>query len=163
MKTLLIKKTLTVLALGGLGLMATGAQAEDDRFGYGPRASYNQNNQNDHHNYRGHLDQHDRHDGPAFHQGKQFEQQINARQDRQMDRIQHGMRTGSLTRFEFRELMHEQRHIRAMKQQLLADGMIDPREFKRLDYVLEMADRNIRFENHDQQARNQHGYSHRFN
>jgi len=140
MKSNLIKKTLGVLTLGALGLMATGAQAGWDRGDYGQG--------------------HNRH---AYQQSQKFSQQIHARQDRQMERIQAGKREGYLRRAEFRELMHEQREIRAMERHFSADGVIDAREFKRLDHALDIASRNIRAEKQDdRQARNAYDYR-RFN
>ena len=135
MKSNLMKKTLGVLALASLGLMTTGAQADWDRggpgYGYG----------------------HTGHGGQAYQQSLMFGQQIDARQNRQMERIQAGMRSGSLTRHEFRDLMHEQREIRAMEHHFRADGFIDAREFQRLDRALDIASQNIRAEKHDRQER----------
>jgi len=141
MKSNPMKKTFGILALGALGLMATaahadwdGAQANRDRDGYGQG--------------------HGRH---AYQQSQMFSQRINARQDRQMERIQAGRRVGNLRRVEFRELMHEQREIRAMERYFSADGVIDAREFRRLDHALDIASRNIQAEKHDdRQARNAH-------
>lgn len=131
MKSNLMKKTLGVMALGALGLMAAGAQAGWDRGDYGQG--------------------HHRHD---YQQSQMFSQQINARQDRQMERIRAGRREGNLRRAEFRELMYEQREIRAMERYFSADGVIDAREFKRLDHALDIASRNIRAEKQDdRQAR----------
>lgn len=130
MKTTLIKQTLGLLALG---LAATGAHASWDRHDQA---------------YTRHANQQSRH----------FAQQIDARQDRQMDRIEAGMRQGRLTRAEYRKLMHEQREIRAMERHFRADGIIDAREFRRLERALDVANSNIRDEKHDRQARN--GYSH---
>ncbi|HWR76037.1 MAG TPA: hypothetical protein VN283_02355 [Thiobacillus sp.] len=141
MKSTLMKKTLGILALGALGLMATGAQAGWDRGGYG----YG-------------------HSGHAYQQSQMFSQQIDARQDRQMERIQAGKREGNLRRAEFRELMREQREIHAMERHFRADGVIDAREFKRLDHALDIASRNIQAEKHDdRQARNAYDPSRRFN
>lgn len=167
----LMKKTLVALALGSLGMIATGAQANDTRGGnvYGKGASTvvqleyatprDRQNARESVPNRNHRD----HGVYAYQQSRQFSQQINARQHRQRDRIEAGMRSGSLTRFEFRELMHAQRHIRAMEQHFLADGIIDPREYRRLDRALDSASRNIRSEKHDLQARNHHGYNPWFN
>ena len=80
-----------------------------------------------------------------------------------MDRIRVGMRSGALTRGEFRELMHEQHEIRNMEQHFKADGIIDAREFQRLDRALDVASRNIMEEKHDRQARNTYGHTPRFN
>ena len=141
MKSNLMKKTLGVLALGALGLMATGAQAGWDRGDYGQG--------------------HNRHD---YQQSQMFSQQINARQDRQMERIQAGRREGNLRRAEFRELMYEQREIRAMERYFSADGVIDAREFTRLDHALDIAGRNIRAEKQDdRQARYADEPNRRFN
>jgi len=134
MKNTLIKTTLGILALG---LTATGAQANWERGGHGHKQAYLQT--------------------------KAYSQQINARQDRQMDRIQAGMRSGQITRAEFRELMHEQHTIRAMEQHFRADGRISAREFQHLDRALDLANRTIRAEKHDRQARHAYGHNYRFN
>jgi uncharacterized membrane protein YebE (DUF533 family) len=135
MKSTLIKQTLGLLALG---LVATGAHASWDR----------------------HDQAYARH---ATEQSRHFIQQIDARQDRQMDRIEAGMRQGRLTRAEYRKLMHEQREIRAMERHFRADGMIDAREFRRLERALDVANSNIRDEKHDRQARNAYDNHYRFN
>lgn len=136
MNSTLMKKILGPLTLAALALAASGAQADWGRDGHD-------------HSYR---------------QSRAYSQQINARQDRQMERIQSGMHEGRLSRFEFRELMHEQREIRAMERHFRADdGIIDAREFQRLDRALDVASRNIRAEKHDRQARNAYGHAYRFN
>lgn len=123
----LMKKTLGVLIVGTLGLMATGAQAAWDRGGHDHRQAYQQT--------------------------RAFSQHINARQDRQIERIETGKRAGKLTRTEYRRLMHEQHEIRAMERHFRADGMIDAREFRRIDRALDLASRSIRAEKHDRQMR----------
>lgn len=171
MKTQLMNKTLVALALGSLGMFATGAHANDTRNSneYGNRNSavvqVEYAPQRNHSEAREPAFQHN-HDNRgdyAYQQSEKFSPQINARQNRQMDRIQADRRSGSLTRFAFRELMHEQRRIRSMEQHFLADGIIDPREFQRLDRALDSASRSIRSEKYDQQARNHHGYNSRWN
>ena len=142
MKSNSMKATLGALALAaGLGLITTSVQAD---WGQQQRA------------YSDHGNRYDQ-------QSRQFQQQINARQDRQMDRIQAGMRSGKLTRMEFRELMHEQRDIRAMEQHFRADGFMSAREFQRLDHALDRASRNIHEERHDRQMRYAYGHGPRFN
>ena len=130
MKSKLNKTLIAMLTFGALGLTASGAQAGWDHHGYRP----------------GHAFQ-------AYKQSQLFEQQINARQSRQMERIQAGMRQGELTRFEFRRLMQEQHEIRAMEHHFASDGLIDAREFQRLDRALDIASRNIKLEKHDRQDR----------
>ncbi len=155
MKTQLMNKTLVALALGSLVMITTGAHANDtlDSNEYG-----NQNSavvqielapQRDRNASREPTFQHNHYDrwDHAYQQSQKFSRQINARQNRQMDRIQARKRSGSLTRNALRELMHEQRHIRAMEQNFLADGIIDRREFQRLDRALNRARSNIRSDN----------------
>lgn len=131
MKTRPITQLLGVLALSTLSLMASNASA-----GW------------DHHErvYYSHMDRHHQHSQRAA-------QAINARQDRQMERILAGKRSGQLTRAEFRELMHEQRHIRRMERHFREDGHISQREYRHLDHALDRASRNIRYERHDRQDR----------
>lgn len=126
MKGTLMNKTLGMLLLGGLGLAAGGAQANWEHDDYG-------------------------HD--AYRQSRMFGQQIDARQERQMARIRTGMHEGRLTRFELRELMHEQHEIRAMERHFRADGILDAHEFRRLERALDTASRNIRTDRHDRRER----------
>lgn len=130
-----MKSTLMKTGLGllALGLMTGGAQADWNR------------------------------GGPAYTQVRHPGQQINARQDRQAERIRTAMQTGQLTRSEFRALMNEQHEIRAMERQFRADGVIGPHEYRRLDRALDNASRHIRAEAHDRQARSAYGHPSRFN
>ncbi len=130
MKSNLIKTTLAAAALASLGLLATAAQADWGR-GHGQS-------------------------GPGWQQNQQFARQINARQDRQTNRIQTNLRAGKLTRAEFRGLMQEQQQIRAMERHFRADGVIDAREFRRLDRALDVASRNIQAQAHNRQVRYAH-------
>ena len=134
MKSKLNKTLITLLSFGALGLAASGAQAGWNHPGYGPGHGFN-----------------------AYKQSQLFGQQVNARQNRQMERIEAGMRRGELTRFEFRRLMQEQHEIRAMEHHFGADGLIDAREFQRLDRALDIASRNIKLEKHDRQDRYAYG------
>jgi len=140
MKNTLKKKMLGMLVLGALGLVATGAQADWGRDGNG-----------------------NHHDWHAYRQSQAFSQQVNTRQNRQMERIQSGMHEGRLTHAEYRELMHEQREIRQMERHFRADGIIGAREFQRLDRALDVASRNIMAEKHDRQAHNAYGRPAHFN
>ena len=134
MKNTLMKSTLGMLALG---LMATGAQADWEHAGYGPKQAYLQS--------------------------RAYSEQIDMRQDRQRERVQAGLRSGQITRAEFRELMREQHGIRAMERHFRADGIIDAREFQRLDHALSIAGRTIRADRQDDQARHAYGHSYRYN
>lgn len=99
----------------------------------------------------------------AYQQSHAYNHQINARLALQRDRIQAGRRDGSLTRHEYRGLMHEQREIQRMHHRFRADGRIDGHEFKRLDRALDRASRTIRNERHDRQARYSFNAGTRFN
>ena len=134
MKTTLMNQVFGILALGTLALTATGAQADWGRDGMG----YGHN---------------------ATSQSRAFSQQINARQAQQQQRIQNGVHAGRLTRAETRELMHEQHRIQAMERHSRADGVINTREYQRLDRALDAASRHIMAEKHDRQAYP----AHRFN
>lgn len=126
----LMKTALSALALG---LLATSAHASFyDRGG------------------RGHAQ--------AAKQSQAYSQQVNVRQARQTQRIEAAKRAGLLSRFEFRALMNEQQHIRDMERKFRADGIIDAREFQRLDRALDIAARNIRMETLARNTR--HGYDH---
>jgi hypothetical protein len=131
----LFKTALSALALG---LLATSAHASFyDRGG------------------RGHAQ--------AAKQSQAYSQQVNVRQARQTQRIEAAKRAGLLSRFEFRALMNEQQHIRAMERKFRADGIIDAREFQRLDRALDVAARNIRMETLARNTRHGYGQAHRYN
>lgn len=141
MKSTWIKNTLGLLALG---LVATGAQAGWERHdhGYGYDHGY---------------------DHRAIQQSRQFSQQVDARQERQMERIRVGLQEGRLTRAEFRRLKQEQREIRAMADYFRGDGLIDAREFRRLDRALNEASDDIWAEKHDREARSRYADDYRYN
>lgn len=124
MKSTQLNKAFGTLALASLGLLAGGAQAGWD------------------HESEGHH---------VTRQSRMLSQAIDARQDRQMDRIRAGMHEGRLSRAEFRELMHEQREIRAMERHFQADDILDAREYRRLDHALDAASRRIRAQKHDRE------------
>ncbi|MDP3584018.1 MAG: hypothetical protein Q8R61_02760 [Thiobacillus sp.] len=130
----LMKTALSALVLG---LLATSVQA-----GYGRDG-------------RGH--------GQAFKQSQAFSQQVNARQTRQTQRVETARRAGLLSRHDFRALTTEQHRIRAMERRFRADGIIDVREFQRLDRALDLAARNIRTQTLARNTRPGYGASHRFN
>lgn len=136
MKNSMMKKTFGILAIGLCGLTATAVQAGWERDGYG----YSRESQT-----------------------TAFAQRIDARQDRQMERIEAGRRAGRLTRPEVRMLMQEQRDIRRMDRRIRADGRIERREFIRIDRALDIANGNIRAERHDRQARHPARHPTRFN
>ncbi len=79
--------------------------------------------------------------------------EINARQEQQRARIEHGFHRGVITRFEFRRLMAEQHDIQAMERAFVADGFLSPRERMELHRRLNLASRHIFVEAHDHRRR----------
>jgi len=79
--------------------------------------------------------------------------EINMRQEQQRARIDHGFRTGVITRFEFRRLTAEQQDIQALERAFVADGFLNPRERMELNRRLDVASQHIVFEAHDRQRR----------
>jgi uncharacterized membrane protein YebE (DUF533 family) len=134
MKISLMQATLGMMALG---MMASAAHANWDR------------------------DIHLRH--YTAQQSRFYVQQIDTRQHQLIERIQRAQRQQLLSRAEFRALMHEQHQISAMKRNFQADGIIDAREFRRLDRALELASHTLRMTLHAHQARSGSGTPRRFN
>ena len=65
------------------------------------------------------------------------------RQVWQQKRIWQGVKTGQLTRYETRNLWHEQRKIQRLKKFFWRDGRLNRRERIRLVFLLDKADRHI--------------------
>ena len=78
-----------------------------------------------------------------------FADRVDARQARQADRIEQGLRNGTLTRHEAAHLKAEQDRIAAMERQAERDGRLSPAERARLDAAQDAASRHIRAEKHD--------------
>ncbi len=74
---------------------------------------------------------------------------IDARQERQRDRIWRGWQRGVLTRHEMRELMAEQRAIANKERYYLADGHLSRREYADLQADLDSASRRLYHAKHD--------------
>lgn len=135
MTRILMKTALSTLALG---LLATSVHADFfDRGG------------------RGHPQ--------VAQQSHAYIQQVNARQAQQMRRIEGAQRAGLLNRYEFRTLMNEQQQIHAMERKFRADGILDSREFQRLDRALDLAQHNIRMETLARNTRQAPGHAPRYN
>lgn len=83
---------------------------------------------------------------------------VNDRQDNQLERILARYYEGRLTQPEFRMLMDEQTDIRKMERSFMADGFLNRFEFHKLDHALEVASRNIFREAHD--GNGKPGYGH---
>ena len=79
--------------------------------------------------------------------------EINARQEEQRARIEHGFNRGAITRFEFRSLMAEQHDIQSMERAFVSDGFLSPRERAELHRRLDFASQHILVEARDHQRR----------
>lgn len=97
---------------------------------------------------------------PAFQENLRMVKEVNERQDRQLDRILNGFYDKRITMSEFRKLMDEQRAIRVLERQALADGFMNRMEFQKLDAALDAANRHIFQQAHDDDDRKgRPGYS----
>ncbi len=82
---------------------------------------------------------------------------INRTQKDQRHRIHHGIKNGSITRHEAKQLRGQQAKIRHYKQMAKADGRITPRERAIIRHEQRRANRNIYVQKHDGQ--NRFGYN----
>ncbi|MFL6215221.1 MAG: hypothetical protein ACJ74J_15160 [Blastocatellia bacterium] len=78
---------------------------------------------------------------------------IDRREHREQQRIRQGVRSGELTRRETRRLEMEQAHIRGYEWYAKSDGHVSRAEHRRLDHMLDRANRDIYHQKHDGQDR----------
>jgi hypothetical protein len=78
---------------------------------------------------------------------------VDNRQERQVDRIEHGVADGSLTRRETRHLAHQQAKTQKMEHRAEADGHVTRREALRLEHRQDRNSRAIARARHDRQER----------
>ncbi|NTV95060.1 MAG: hypothetical protein HGA75_06535 [Thiobacillus sp.] len=142
MKASTTLKTLAVLGLTSMTLMAGAAQA-DNGYGYG--------------NYGGYPNANPWMNGQVNQQARfQFAMrerlaQLDQRQDAQMQRILAGMENGRLTMKEATGLLREHLAIGNLERKYLADGRLGPNELQDLEQRLETANRHIQFEKNDRE------------
>lgn len=79
--------------------------------------------------------------------------QIDRRQSKQAHRIEQGIKSGQLTRFEAAKLKVQQAYIRSLERRAKADGHLSPAERARIAAAQKKAGRAIRAEKHDGQKR----------
>ena len=79
---------------------------------------------------------------------------INARQHREQNRINRGIRSGELTRLEARRLEAGLVRINRFERHARSDGYLSPRERARLQHQLNRESRAIYRQTHDRQDRN---------
>jgi len=68
---------------------------------------------------------------------------IDKRQNRQADRIYQGIKTGKITRREYKRLMREQARIDQAEKRAKRDGRITKREHEKLNWMQKKASDNI--------------------
>lgn len=78
---------------------------------------------------------------------------IDAREHRQKDRIQQGVRSGQLTKEETRSLVANQREIREKEREYRTDGQFTREERKDIQQDLNQASKSIYQEKHDTETR----------
>ena len=83
---------------------------------------------------------------------------IDAREAAQQERIERGIRDGSLTRGEARQLERGEQRIDRYEQRARADGVVTHQERQRLDNMLDREGRNIHRETHDGQRADGRGW-----
>ena len=78
---------------------------------------------------------------------------IDRRESIQERRIQEGVRSGDITRREYRQLEAEQARIRSMEREAKRDGRVDRREAAAIERAQDAASRHIAQERHDSERR----------
>lgn len=93
----------------------------------------------------------------AYHQArflaalKQRQEQLDQRQDAQMQRILNGMESGKLTSREAVVLLREHLAIANLERRYMADGRLGPNELASLEQRLAEAEKHITFERRDRE------------
>ncbi len=134
MKSVTIVKTLSLIALSSLTLVAGPSQAHGWSNPYLPAMQY------------GHYQ-------PIYAPSPQQRGSVDARQQTQQERIRDGIAEGRISRHEARDLYREQKEIEMAQRRFLADGRLSRDEYLRLDRMLDQADREIRAEQRDRDWR----------
>ena len=105
-----------------------------------------------------HGDDRDMHRGPHGEQragfgGKPSTERIDARQAHQQQRIDHGVKSGSLTEKEAARLQQGQQRVARMEKRAAADGRVTAEERRRIEHAQDRQSARIRSEAHDAQRR----------
>lgn len=79
---------------------------------------------------------------------------IDARQQRQQQRIDHGAASGALTENEAARLQKEQDRIQKAEDKAMADGTVTRKERARIEHRQDRASRHIYRQKHDRQRAN---------
>jgi hypothetical protein len=145
MKTARIAKTLSTAALVSLALMAGSSHAND----YSYRANASAPEFNHPVAGPGYGPGLDHGFGPQRNAGLSIDQ----RQRVMMARIDHGVRTGQLTRSEANDLRKDLRRTEWLERRFEADGRLDRGERMELDRLLDKLSRHLHEEMHDNDMR----------
>lgn len=78
---------------------------------------------------------------------------IDQRQENQQARIEQGVRSGELTRNEAHQLQHQQAHIAATERRAAADGVVTPKEKRKIEHMQDNASNNINKKKHNNKKR----------
>lgn len=155
MKALSPYKTLSLITMTALALGTGLAQADGGvvnvRFGAGNpylAASYGGPGPHDH-SYRDEY----RPYRPGIQPHGGFHGRLEMRQERQRERIEHGIARGEITRREAAKLFHEQREIERLQRYFMADGHLSRGEYAALDEALDQAGQHIRHQANDNEWR----------
>lgn len=140
MNTATLFKSLSLVALTSLSLMAGTSQAGEGGYYRATVPTYGPLHHVDRHHH-GHFPSHS------------INASIDERQRNQMERIRDGLQSGQLSRFEARQLLQEQKQIERAQRRYLADGRLSRDEWLALDRLQDQAGRNIREEKHDRDWR----------
>lgn len=87
-----------------------------------------------------------------------YPENIDAREERQQERIFRGVQSGEITPREYRRLEKEQARIQAAENRMRPDGRLSPWERARLNAMLDRSSRHI---NQARFSQNYHGARHR--
>lgn len=90
-----------------------------------------------------------------------FADSIDRRQYNQESRINQGVRSGQITREEYRRLENEQARIRQMEAAAKRDGHVTRSERARIEHAQDHASRHIYQEKHDRDSRWSHWWHRR--
>ncbi|TCJ12272.1 hypothetical protein EZJ19_13115 [Parasulfuritortus cantonensis] len=131
------RKTIALLGLTSLSVLAGSAQADNGYYGNGYQPGNpwlaNQAQPRYYNNMRDNV------------------ADLDKRMDNQMQRILTGMEKGDLTMREAVSLLREHLAISTQERQYLADGRLGQNELRDLDRRLNEASQHIRFERHDRE------------
>lgn len=132
-------KTLGLMAAASLSLMAGASQADAGYYG----------------NHQGNpwLSGGPRQEAQRHGEFNARRDQLDQRQDQQLERIMNGLESGRLTQREAVTLLREHQAIASLARQYQADGHLGPFELRDLDQRLDLARQHIRFEKRDDERR----------